>query len=81
MKDDALCAVIELDLKVLLEDLANNCVCHKPNLCVFWFGDDRMFGPYQRAFGRKDDSGTRRINDKNLPGESERRYRPKKSKY
>jgi len=81
VKDNALCVVIELNLKVLLEDLANNRVCHKPDLCVFWLGDDWVFGPYQRTFGRKDDSRTRGINDEDLPGKSERRCRPMKGIY
>ena len=81
MKDDALRAVIELNLKVLLEDFTNNRMCHKPDLCVFWSGDDWVFGTYQRAFGRKDDSSTRRINDEDLPEKSERRCQAMKNVY
>ena len=81
VEDDALRAVIEFNLKVLLEDLADNRMCYKPNLCVFWLGDDWVFGPYQCAFGREDDSSTRRINDEDLPGKSERRCQLMKSVY
>ena len=81
MKDDTLRAVIEFDLKVLLEDLTNDRMCHKPDLCVFRFDNDWVFGPYQRAFGRKDDSSTRGINDEDLPEKSERRYRSVKNVY
>lgn len=66
MKDDTLCAIIELDLKVLLEDLADNCVCYKANLGIFRFGNDWVFGPYQCAFGCEDDSSPRGINQENL---------------
>ena len=52
MENDSLCPVIELNLKVLLEDLANDCMCHKPDLCIFRFDDDRVFRLYERAFGR-----------------------------
>ena len=81
MKDDTLRAVIEFDLKVLLEDLTNDRMCHKPDLCVFRFDNDWVFGPYQRAFGRKDDSSTRGINDEDLPEKSERRYWSVKNVY
>jgi len=81
VKDGALRAVIELDLKVLLEDLTNDRMCHQPDLCVFWFDDDWVFGSYQRAFGRKDDSSTRGINDEDLPEKSEGLRLPMKSAY
>jgi hypothetical protein len=73
VKDDTLCAIVELNLKVLLEDLANNCVCDEADLCILWFGNDWVFGLYQRTFGRKDDSSPRRIYDENLSGKSEQR--------
>ena len=72
MKDNAFCVIIEFDLKVLLEDLANNRECHKTNLRVFRFGNDWVVGIYQCAFGRENDSGSRGINDEDLPGKSER---------
>lgn len=68
MQDDALCAIVELNLKVLFEDLADNCVCHKADLCLFWFGNDGMFRIYQGAFGCEDDSSPRGIDDENLLG-------------
>lgn len=71
MKDDTLCAVIELDLKVLLEDPVNNRVRHEAGLCVFWFSDDRVFRLHQRALGREDDTSPRWINKKNLQENSE----------
>lgn len=68
MEDDALCAVVKLDLKVLLEDFVNNRMRHQADPRVLWFGDDWMFGLHQRPLGRKDDPSPRGINHKNLQG-------------
>ena len=67
MKNNTLRAIIELNLEVLLKDFANNRMCHEANICIFWLSNDWMFRLYQRAFGRKDDSGPGWINNENLP--------------
>ena len=75
MKDDTFCAVVELYLKVLFEDLADDRMCQEADLCVVLFSDDRVFRLYQRALGCEDDSSPRGVDQQDLQRKSERRCR------